>query len=522
METASLLLMVSGLGISFGWQPLPDDSPRYEYIVQLEPELVATLEAGHSIPITSDIPEEIGPIGRIRIVIGRDELPHDKLVTRLKPLVESSRKKSRDGILETQHVVPSVESGSGNRYDDPQILPPNSNADNNSDAFARALQEGARQARNQPNGNAAPQTSNILPSSAGQRLADHAEKTTESVGDHLRNPGQSVRADVEQLFGGNQQSRESSILRQGSNLSQSGGTAPKYDGQNTRSSSSILPPDSSRPTPVGTAQILPLQPRIDQPIEPGRARNWKQSKRTDPHSIADRNRPTHPAAISPRGVFDAPWPPIVRYAEQASPPSQSPPTPPINGSTDRFVRQQPPSSQAKTRIDPFDIANRDREQDPQLAGRYPPEMTTADSLSFPGREDATTASGVAISQKDGGTWPPITSGAPEIRREMLDQSSRAKLQTAGIMPSSMHTSGYGTDAPSQTNMQSSSRQQTGAGNSSSGTTSVFPLLLSWVLLSGSGAGNLYLFWSYLDIRSKYRGLVHNAGRRGERYSSVDD
>jgi hypothetical protein len=37
--------------------------------------------------------------------------------------------------------------------------------------------------------------------------------------------------------------------------------------------------------------------------------------------------------------------------------------------------------------------------------------------------------------------------------------------------------------------------------------------LAWVLLSGSGAGNLYLFWSYLDIRNKYQGLIRTAGRR---------
>jgi len=41
--------------------------------------------------------------------------------------------------------------------------------------------------------------------------------------------------------------------------------------------------------------------------------------------------------------------------------------------------------------------------------------------------------------------------------------------------------------------------------------------LSWVLLSGSGAGNLYLFWSFWDVRNKYRGLVHNARNGGGRH-----
>jgi hypothetical protein len=58
------------------------------------------------------------------------------------------------------------------------------------------------------------------------------------------------------------------------------------------------------------------------------------------------------------------------------------------------------------------------------------------------------------------------------------------------------------------------------GGSTSG--SVFPLLLAWVLLSGSGAGNLYLFWSYLDIRNKYRGLIRTAGRKLGRRSAEEE
>ena len=46
-------------------------------------------------------------------------------------------------------------------------------------------------------------------------------------------------------------------------------------------------------------------------------------------------------------------------------------------------------------------------------------------------------------------------------------------------------------------------------------------MLAWVLLSGSGAGNLYLFWSYLDIRNKYRGLIRTAGRKLGRRTDED-
>ncbi len=67
-----------------------------------------------------------------------------------------------------------------------------------------------------------------------------------------------------------------------------------------------------------------------------------------------------------------------------------------------------------------------------------------------------------------------------------------------------------------------SQPQTAGPTGGSPTGSVFPLLLAWVLLSGSGAGNLYLFWSYLDIRNKYRGLIRTAGRKLGRHSAEEE
>lgn len=47
------------------------------------------------------------------------------------------------------------------------------------------------------------------------------------------------------------------------------------------------------------------------------------------------------------------------------------------------------------------------------------------------------------------------------------------------------------------------------------------VLAAWVLLSGSAAGNLYLFWSYLDVRTKYRALVRKTARAvGSRFSAA--
>jgi hypothetical protein len=46
MDGAALLALFAAVG--FGWQPMPDGSQRYEYIVQVDDELAATLASGAS------------------------------------------------------------------------------------------------------------------------------------------------------------------------------------------------------------------------------------------------------------------------------------------------------------------------------------------------------------------------------------------------------------------------------------------------------------------------------------------
>ncbi len=131
MEAAAIVLLAAGA--LFGWQPMPDGNPGYEYVVQLEPELLATLQAGSSIPIAGDVPEAIGPIRRVRIVVGRGEVPRQRLTTALKPLAAVAKKdvakkevaktqvvgqRSRERVVETQFKVQPVEPTLPDRYAD--------------------------------------------------------------------------------------------------------------------------------------------------------------------------------------------------------------------------------------------------------------------------------------------------------------------------------------------------------------------------------------------------------------------
>lgn len=73
MQTLALMVVAAAVGIDIGWQQLDDGS--YEYIIQIEPEMVDALHEGRD--ILSDLPPALRNIRRYRITVGNDPLPHE-------------------------------------------------------------------------------------------------------------------------------------------------------------------------------------------------------------------------------------------------------------------------------------------------------------------------------------------------------------------------------------------------------------------------------------------------------------
>ena len=74
MDTAALLMAMALASVNFGWQPSDDDASAYDYIVQVEPELIDALQRGETIPLESNVPPEVAPIRRVRVEIGRGDV----------------------------------------------------------------------------------------------------------------------------------------------------------------------------------------------------------------------------------------------------------------------------------------------------------------------------------------------------------------------------------------------------------------------------------------------------------------
>lgn len=81
MNAALLLLASTACGIDVGWQPLPNGG--FEYIIQIGPETLATLQPGDK--IESEIPAFLRGVRTYRIVIGNDLLPQEGVPPSLEP-----------------------------------------------------------------------------------------------------------------------------------------------------------------------------------------------------------------------------------------------------------------------------------------------------------------------------------------------------------------------------------------------------------------------------------------------------
>lgn len=500
MQSAFLFVIASSMGVMFGWQPMPDGSPQYEYVVQLEPELLATMQRGTTIPISSEVPDDIHPISRIRITVGRDDLPRERLPN--DPQAAGERE-PRDGLVETQYV----DSSAGPRYESQQILPPDSSSgqilppDSSSaqilppsgrppsggDAFGQSLQRSAEQARNtSTGGEILPPTSQIRPPQSAPRYSQPIQSSNEQNGN---------QADISRLFGPPVDKSQGNLLPVDDRSITSGNrydSAPTGGGQ-------ILPPPRTTTSSAdnrrgsSSSTLGSRYERLDEPIPT--------------ETAADRT--SSPAASSP-GVFNAPWPPLERFADAPLAQEWNTQNPPDNESASQPASKADPTAWPSTNTDgsAFDVAQRTT---PTSA------RSSSDSLSFP----------VPPTSDNASDRPQSPSPRPEIRREMLNQPADAELVNASgdpVRPTPTSTFPISPGQPTSVLPQSNVIAQPAASNTEtgSGNGKMFPLLLAWVLLSGSGAGNLYLFWSYLDIRHKYRGLIRSAGRKLGRRSRNDD
>jgi len=568
MSAIALVLLAAGVGVGYGWQPMSDGSNRYEYLVQLEPELLETLKEGRSIPIVGDVPAGIGPIGRIRVTVGSGELPRRRIVTELKPEVGA---KSDSDIVLTQY----------NQYPAPTFAPPPSAA-----PTARAAAAAVDDAVSTWNGgnassSAAPSTSwpaaaqqatdNVL-RTAGQAsaAADAAVNTWNSgaptapadpngpfgkMGDGLDRFTQPLRNGMESVD--NQVRNAASDLQEktkklANELTQplTGGTT--WNGAAPTAAPTTAPSLPAPPWNAGpTSAPAPTAGRYDQPPT-----TWNQDQRAADGLTA-------PPLASPPGFVGAP--PAGTPSKVAGPaPAPGAPSPasqrldqaidprdvgrwesrPTNGAgagssiVDNLATGPAAGSERSSGAPSQPILGSPTNSP---AGNWPDDSRAA--APSDGRWPAVAGPTTSATATSGGAG--ATPRGPAIDKNMLAQPGDRQLeggpgarQLALPAPPSTTPLAFPTTGPVTSGPPTGAAGQgwdfstRPTGGQATGTKApdatppangphAMTVLAAWILLCGSAAGNLYLFWSYLDVRTKYRALVRKTARAvGSRFSAA--
>ncbi|RIK80514.1 MAG: hypothetical protein DCC67_09325, partial [Planctomycetota bacterium] len=252
--------------------------------------------------------------------------------------------------------------------------------------------------------------------------------------------------------------------------------------------------------------------------------------------------PTGPGAGG--GPPSAAWP-----GNYASPPdARRTPAPPMaNQGWDAPAgagRQQPGAGQLPS-DDPWRNVADDRLRSGGGAPSGPPGPSVADLTGRPapfGGNNADWNTPAAGPQPVDAVATPSSQPAPAaIARDMLNQPADRPLEGAPVAVASQPPkASQDSPPPAWPSLSGSPAPQSGSqpagpdlasvesrAPSTASTPSTAPrrdnaalVLAAWVLLSGSVAGNFYLFWSYLDVRQKYRSLVRKTARAVGRFSAA--
>jgi hypothetical protein len=483
MDVATLLLLTSSVGVGFGWQPMPDGMPRVEYLVQIEPEMLTSLQAGSTIPIVSEVPEGIGPIGRVRIVIGRQPLPRQNLaqplettlhkpdsetlnpITTAKPPTAFEQATATQGGAGVQQTQYSTASPTATGYTQPS-----------------SLSSQPTQAQNTP---APALPMNPLGGNTYQKAIEAGERQAAET------RGQSVAPTSAPSATGSPSSPSSSSSMTGT-----------PGGVSMQSSSAPGWPSSPGQSPAPPGPVSGPSAAVPSSGSPG-ARSPENGATSGNMGYHTQQPASIPGPVQGQRLDRAvPGGPAFPTS-QTSPTNQTGNAMGQGYATPRYVNQLPntPSQQAG-----HPKAGYQGKGNQGLAGQG--HGAGAWNAAHGQAMSANNPAATGHPERRAAGPEPGSPGAKQVSQPR-SKANLAAMTTSGQSPESASqaaTTQLGLAQHGLANNPQTPTPQTPADNPPPG---MFSLLLAWVLLFGSCAGNVYLFWSYLDIRGKYQAVIHS-------------
>jgi hypothetical protein len=459
MDAASILLVLLAAGVNFGWQPADNNSNGYEYIVQVEPELLDVLRRGETVPIESNVPPEVGPIRKVSIIVGRGDVPRETIsaVERTAYFADEGRWTSGQ-----TNAAPPVGSSTYDRYALPAaggasgVSPPPSVLERTQAAITETgttLSDGIQAGVQAANQQLSQTGEQVIDSTrrAGQEFGQELQDFVQNPGRQLQSSANDIRATAEQSMGaiGNQ-------LQQVTNPFVNSNSPPATG---TSAQAGVAPPPWSSTSPGGGSPIYTAS---------GGANRAPQRTATGWTSIGSDMAPpplTVPELVSsPTASRDDNWPP--RTASNGGPGF-----PPLDESYT--------SQDTQTAVTSIDALEGDTwSQPPQSLPTNTPQLTNNQ--------------GVAV-QSPGAEWQ--VGGAAASPNANLGAS---QMSTAGSLVDGTQPRGINQPGVNQNQMAAAPTPEQPPW---------VPFLVVSLALVGSLSANLFLGWSYLEARQRYRSLV---------------
>jgi hypothetical protein len=250
MDAAAILLALLVAGVNFGWQPADDGSDGLEYIVQVEPELLDALARGEAVPIESNVPPDVGPIRKVSIVVGRDEVPRKSLGAVNHTAYFAGQGSGAPG---QSSPATSAPQSMYDRYGSPSgVLPPPSvleRAQAAATETANTLQDGI---------DAGIQAANQQLSRTGEQMLDSTRNASEQFGQQLQAFARDPAQQFEAAAGSLQNSTEQALGAIGDQLQQVSNPFTTSNPQSVASAqaqSNVTPPPWSTNAPGGGADL---------------------------------------------------------------------------------------------------------------------------------------------------------------------------------------------------------------------------------------------------------------------------
>jgi len=516
MDAASILFVLAAVGVNFGWQPAGGASEGYEYIVQIEPELVDVMRSGEPVPIESTVPPEVGPIRKVKIVVGRG----DVIRTTDSAIKRTAYFAGQAGWAPGNEAAPPAASN----YD--RYAQPPSDISTSGSGFAAppSVVERTR--------NAVSETGATLRDGfeAGVQAANQQiQGWSEDAGRQLQTTGNELRTASEQTLRGTTNSRVSSPFATtpasppasgaaANNSRQRGGVAPPPWANSTASNTPEWAADLTAPAPLAD----PTPPSGVTPLRTENGWTTVGSNVAAPPLLVPQLTTSSASSATPRMAGNAG--PDLTSASGRQPmhsllrdeqPAAQPPAAPANDWADNWGNaagtQQSTPGRSGT-IAPLTSASRDNQLVP-VQPLTPSGQNTAQQPQQSGESWAD-----LWGKSDPWSQPPQTT--PAANAGDVAAANPTAPPSSGNTVGNLNTLPIATNVvPQASTPGQATREQ--APTVPAGTQEPWlPLLIVSLSLAGSIGANLFLGWSYMDARQKYRSLVRKTADKFRRVATA--